>query len=243
MRDGPMPDDFEWRTKAVARGLARADAVVAPSEAFAGVLARRYALQRPPEVIRNGTALAPRVDTPRERHALTAGRLWDEAKGAGDLDAVAGMVGFEIRAAGPRTGPGSGQFDPVNLVALDMLDQTDLAREYERAGVFVSLARYEPFGLAVLEAAATGCPLVLADIDTFRELWDDAALFVQPGDHAAVADAMTSVLDDDRLAERLSSAARTRAEAYPQDAVTAGYLRLYRRLLANAATFRVETHA
>ena len=39
-------------------------------------------------------------------------------------------------------------------------------------------ALYEPFGLAVLEAAQAGCALVLSDIPTFRELWDGAALFV-----------------------------------------------------------------
>jgi hypothetical protein len=38
----------------------------------------------------------------------------------------------------------------------------------------------EPFGLAVLEAAQAGCPLVLSDLPGFRELWDGAALFRRP---------------------------------------------------------------
>ena len=49
-----------------------------------------------------------------------------------------------------------------------------------RTAVFVSPALYEPFGLAVLEAAQAGCALVLSDIPTFRELWDGVALFVAP---------------------------------------------------------------
>ncbi len=48
--------------------------------------------------------------------------------------------------------------------------------------IFVSTSLYEPFGLAVLEAAQAGCPLVLSDIATFRELWDGAAIFFPPGD-------------------------------------------------------------
>ena len=52
--------------------------------------------------------------------------------------------------------------------------------------IFVSVARYEPFGLAVLEAAQAGCALVLSDIPTFRELWGGAALFVPANDDRAL---------------------------------------------------------
>ncbi len=57
-----------------------------------------------------------------------------------------------------------------------------MATAYAAATVFASMARYEPFGLAVLEAAQAGMRLVLSDIPTFRELWDGAAIFV--GDEA-----------------------------------------------------------
>ena len=55
-----------------------------------------------------------------------------------------------------------------------------------RAAIFVSSSVYEPFGLAVLEAAGSGAALVLSDIPTFRELWDEAALFAPPGDAAGI---------------------------------------------------------
>ena len=44
------------------------------------------------------------------------------------------------------------------------------------AAIFARPARYEPFGLAILEAAQAGCALVLGDIPSLRELWADAAL-------------------------------------------------------------------
>ena len=64
--------------------------------------------------------------------------------------------------------------------ALGELDEAALQARYAGTAVFASPARYEPFGLGVLEAAQSGMALVLSDIPTFRELWDGAARFVAP---------------------------------------------------------------
>ena len=79
--------------------------------------------------------------------------------------------------------------------------------------VFVSPALYEPFGLAVLEAAQAGCALVLADIPTFRELWDGAALFVPPSDDRAIAATLSTITADTALRTRMAAAAERRAAA------------------------------
>jgi glycosyltransferase involved in cell wall biosynthesis len=102
--------------------------------------------------------------------------------------------------------------------------------------VFVSAALYEPFGLAVLEAAQAGCPLVLSDIPTFRELWEGAALFMPPLDEVAIAGAVEGLLADSGAAARLGEAARSRADDYTAEAMTAGLLDLYRSLLPGAAS-------
>ena len=96
--------------------------------------------------------------------------------------------------------------------------------------VFVSAALYEPFGLAVLEAAAAGCALVLSDIPTFRELWDGAALFVAP-DEAAIADAIAALVADPARRAALGEAARARAARYTPDATAAAMAALHARLL------------
>ena len=80
--------------------------------------------------------------------------------------------------------------------------------------VFVSPALYEPFGLAVLEAAQAGCALVLADIPTFRELWDGAALFVPPSDDRAIAATLSTITADTALRTRMAAAAERRAADY-----------------------------
>ena len=110
---------------------------------------------------------------------LTAGRLWDEGKNAAALDRVAPGLGAPIRAAGPvqaRTGRRSTLPQPGTARRTRPVRHG--AARSPAATVFASMARYEPFGLAVLEAAQAGMRLVLSDIPSFRELWDGAAIFV-----------------------------------------------------------------
>src|SRR5690606_3875973 len=121
-----------------------------------------------------------------EPFVLTAGRLWDRAKNVAALDAVAPSLPWPVLVAGDDSGPDGQAEIGRNLRPLGLLAPAELAQWMGRAAVFALPARYEPFGLAVLEAALSGCALVLGDIPTFRELWDDTALFVPPDDHAAL---------------------------------------------------------
>ena len=72
---------------------------------------------------------------------------------------------WPVLAAGPTRGPDGQEIALEHVVALGALDGAALRRPAAaRAAVFASLALYEPFGLAVLEAALAGCALVLSDI-------------------------------------------------------------------------------
>ena len=88
----------------------------------------------------------------------------------------------------------------------------------------------EPFGLAVLEAAQAGCPLVLSDIATFRELWDGAALFFPPGDDATLANLLTKLALDPDLSASQGCAARTQAARYTLKNMTKATRDLYAAL-------------
>ena len=180
VRGGPLPDDFAWRTSMAEEGLAHADAAIAPSAAHADALRQVYGAQV--HVVRNGRDPIHLPDVPRRRAAFTAGRLWDEGKGVAALDHAAAGFDAPIRAAGPIAGPNGQMADFPALRLLGALGGPELAAEFASASAYVSTSRYEPFGLAVLEAAQAGLPLVLSDIPTFRELWDGAALFVRPDD-------------------------------------------------------------
>ena len=87
-------------------------------------------------------------------------------------------------------------------------------------------------GLAVLEAAQAGCALVLSEIPTFRELWDGAAIFVDPRDDAALAAEIARTLADPARREALGEAARERAGLYTVEAMAEGVASIYRAVVA-----------
>lgn len=222
VRGGDIPDDFRWRTDAAAAGLHLASAVIAPTAAHAALLHDVYGPVAA-QVVHNGRDPTPLPGGPRDRAVLTAGRLWDEGKGIARLDQAAASLGAPIRAAGPIQGPNGATATFTHLDLLGTLDPTGMASAYATATVFASTARYEPFGLAVLEAAQSGMALVLSDLPGFRELWDGAALFVADGDNLPAA--LRRALDDPAP---LAAAARQRATRYTQDAMTHATLAVHR---------------
>jgi glycosyltransferase involved in cell wall biosynthesis len=114
-----------------------------------------------------------------------------------------------------------------------MLPAAALRELLGRAAVYAATSRYEPFGLAPLEAVLAGCALVMTDIPTFRELWEGCALFYPPGDAAALASACRELLQDPHHRQALARAAGERArECYNPGRMAAGYEALYRRIIA-----------
>ena len=113
---------------------------------------------------------------------MAAGRWWDEAKNLAALRAAAPEIAWPVEIAGPLAGPNGARVDAGPLRSLGTLGAQACTARMEKAALFVSPALYEPFGLSVLEAAGRGNALALADIPTFRELWDGAALFFPPRD-------------------------------------------------------------
>jgi glycosyltransferase involved in cell wall biosynthesis len=125
-------------------------------------------------------------------------------------------------------GPEGAGVDLRHAQPLGRQSPAGVAAWLARAPVYASAARYEPFGLGVLEAAQAGCALVLSDIPTFRELWDGAALFAPPDDAETFAGLCQALLDAPREAERMGREARRRAGRYSVGAMTAGVLEIYR---------------
>lgn len=231
----PFPEAFRWHYALTSEGLRAADQVVSPSAGYARTVTDLYGLSRLPAIVHNGRSLAFAPARAQHDCPLTVGRLWDRAKNAALLDRVAGRLAVPFHAAGAMVGPHGEQAAFDHLHPLGLLDEKGLAARLACRPVFVSAARFEPFGLAVLEAAAAGCALVLSDITVFRELWDGAALFVDGEDEAVWAARIEAVLRDDATRAQLGMAARARARRYTADAMARAMLRLYRRTLARNA--------
>lgn len=225
----PLDPSFRWHHLMTRRGLLAADAAVAPSASFAATLRDCYHLPELPIVVHNGrrhTARQVEHDRPIQA-ALTVGRLWDKVKNAAVLDRAAARIDAPILAAGALRGPHGEEFTPGAMHALGFMDEAGLASLLGSRPVFVSAATFEPFGLAVLEAAASGCALVLSDIDTFRELWDGAALFVPPGDDAGFAAAIQMLLRDPAQRAAMGESARRRAQGFTPAGMIRGMTEVY----------------
>lgn len=241
VKPGPLPPEFAWHRDLLAEGYRAADLLVAPSAAFAAVTRAVYALPERPRVIHNGSPawVAPRLPG-AEFFAFTAGRLWDEGKDLATLDAAAAGLPFPVLAAGPVEGPGGAAVGLRHLRTQGSLDRVAMQTLLARRPVFASAARYEPFGLAVLEAAQAGCPLVLSDIPTFREIWGGAADYVPPGDAAGFAEALQRLAASPRLRHARGHAARLRAARYTAEAMVAATVELYHALVPAPRTMKAS---
>jgi len=228
--DAP-PKYAEYRTQ-VTRGLRAADVVVAPSRTMLRALHAHYTRELRAVIIPNAVPDAPLMQRTRDG-ICCAGRLWDPAKNLGLVLSAAQRSRQRFRVAGALAGPEGtvASYDvPQNVALLGGLTRAEVARMMADSAVFVHPARYEPFGLAVLEAAQAGCALVLADIPSMRELWDDAASFVPVDDADALHHALERLFAEPAALRAMALSARRRAMAYGYDAFSARYLALYAAL-------------
>lgn len=230
----PPPAWDEYRRR-VRRGLQAADLVVAPTLAMLEALARHHGPLPRSRVIPNGArpdAFAPEEERP---FIVSAGRLWDEAKNVAALVSVAAGLPWPVVVAGPPALDARGAPVPLPGVrALGRVSRDALARWLARAAVYALPARYEPFGLTALEAALSGCALVLGDIPSLREVWDDAAVYVAPDDPAALDAALRRLIREGDERRALARAARARALRLTAARCAEGCLAAYAELMARA---------
>lgn len=225
---GPGPDEF-YRAHARANkaGLRIASVVITPSRSHADVLSAVYGPHPAVRVVYNASADPSRIRRRREPLVFAAGRWWDEAKNARVLDAAARMTAWPVVMAGSLQDPAGSRQTIVHARAVGPLDSATTFEWMRRASIFAAPSLYEPFGLAVLEAARASTPLVLADIPTFRELWDGAAHFAPPRNAAAFANAINALVKDPGLRRKLAMRARARAARFTHDRQADAMLRVY----------------
>lgn len=228
------PASWDRYREEVARGLRAAALVVAPTQTMLSVLKTYYGWSGEGVVVPNGrdsNAFAPGHKTDM---ILCAGRLWDEAKNFALVQNAAPAFSWPVYAAGDSSHPEGGVAAAENVRLLGQLPPRVLSRWMSRAAIFVAPAKYEPFGLAILEAALSGCALVLGDIESLREIWDGAALFVQTEDPAQLINAVEHLVSHQRHREKLARNARARALQFSRPRMLSGYLGAYSRLLGSS---------
>lgn len=214
------PPRYDLYRAVVEAGLRAAHLVVAPTHAALADLERHYRFRGDRIVIPNGTRFAP-DEAVKEPFVLGLGRFWDRAKNVAALERVRGACSWPVLLAG-------------NGTTLGRLDRAGAAALLGRASVFASPVKYEPFGLAILEAALSGCALVLGDLPSLREVWSEAAIFVPPHEDEAIAAGLRLATGDRELRAELAHRARRRALRYSADAMVDRYVTAYERLPVGA---------
>ncbi len=239
------PAQWDAYRERMSAGLAAADAVVVITGAMLAELERDHDLDLGrTTVIHNGTAQPPTGRKPTfasgnrpvgkgERGlVLGSGRFWDAAKNLEALDAAAAGLSWPVVVAGDL---GGGE-EPKHAIWAGSLPPQELTQLRGRASIYAAPALYEPFGLGILEAARDGCALVLGDVPSLRELWDDAAIFVGPRDHGALRSVLEMLIAAPGLRADLSAQARHRAANYSIERSARSYRRLYEHLIGAERT-------
>ncbi|OAP36672.1 glycosyl transferase [Sinorhizobium glycinis] len=226
VRAGGLPERWFWQKRRNRLGFDRAGVVLAPSRSHAAALERCYGPIDNLAVVYNASA-DQAATPPKENLVFAAGRWWDEGKNGAVLDRAAALIRWPVIMAGACNGP-NGQH--LHIAQADHRGELSHERAMaltSSAAIVVSPSVYEPFGLAPLEAAGVGAALVLADIGTYRELWDGVARFFDPHDAEALASAVNDLTQDARLRAELGRQARLRARSFTVEAQRDGMLDVY----------------
>jgi glycogen synthase len=234
-RPGGLPTS-RWLTQycdLVQSGLDAADVVVAPTRWMLAALEQHFFVPRITRVIANGRThpFSHRIHE-RKMQAITVGRLWDEAKGLAALLSIDSPV--KIQVAGEENfEAASAKITSRHLEFAGHLTEEQILSLFRQSSLYLAVSIYEPFGLAPLEAALCGCAVVTRDLPSFREVWDDAAVYFS--DSESLETALCELSTNKELLQSAQNRAMRRALQYSGRTMANAYLDLYAALTDHAS--------
>jgi glycogen(starch) synthase len=243
---GYEPKENRWSRRyhdVITAGLSKASMVVAPTVWMLDSIRAAYTRSEHDTVVYNGRNpifFNPYVS--KDDSVLAVGRLWDAGKQVSllthhkhpipvcivDSDTPVQTIGVPIRADVKFS------LDEVRISLKGPQTESQLRLLYSRASIFAATARYEPLGMAALDAAFSRCAIVANDIPPFRETWDDAAIYFNANDATSLAAAIRKLSEQRDLCQSLGNRAFQRAkECFTAQRMIDDYLHLYRNLLSS----------
>jgi glycosyltransferase involved in cell wall biosynthesis len=230
-------DRLLFRTQ-VPRSVRRADRVLTGSERTKRDLIERYELAAERIVVTPyGVDPFYGPDGPRREghYALFVGAIQPRKDPLTAVEAVALIDGdLRLVLVGPEKRGGDRVREAIRRHGLEQrvelaghVEREELAALYRGAACLVFPSRYEGFGLPVLEAMASGTPVVAARGGAVPEVAGEAAVLVEPGDPVALAGGIERALAD---RDRLVAAGLERAAAYSWAETARQTLEVYREL-------------
>jgi glycogen synthase len=234
---------INWYRGVVTRGLAVAHAVVAPSHWMLNAVCGYYGRPTNATVIYNGrnpNAFNPHIT--KEEYVVSVGRLWDGGKQVSLLRDIESplpvyVAGSEDHPESPTRGVKRRAHRAKSLHFKGTQDEAQLRHLYSRASIYAATSRYEPFGLAPLEAALSRCAILANDIASFREIWGNVALYFRTNDALDLQSALQLLAADKQLRTEYANRAYDHAKKhYTAQRMVSDYMELYKSLVAAEAT-------
>jgi glycosyltransferase involved in cell wall biosynthesis len=228
-------EDSEWLSRyctLVQRGLNAADVVTAPTAWLMRCLGGGFRL--PPEqiVIPNGRSVTVQATEERRLQAVTAGRVWDEAKDVALLGTVRSPMPLVVVGEMECDGARAGVLDGVEMRGA--LGEQAILQLFTESAIYVCTSRYEPFGLAPLEAALCGCAVVAREITSLREVWANAVLYFRDAEELSAV--LRRLHEDPEFLWKYQQRAGDRARMFSRERMVKSYRTVYTRVLGKERT-------
>jgi len=237
------PPEWQRYKSEVANALRGAHLVVTPTAAMLRALETHYGKIYDSRIIPNGRDAASFRPAEKQQFILSAGRLWDQAKNVSAIAEIAAELPWPVFVAGDADAPEQSQQArriENKCYPLGLLAETELRNWFGAASIYALPALYEPFGYTPVEAGLSGCALVLGDIESLREIWDGAAVFVDPHDSQALKTQLLELIGNHNYRREMAARARERALRFTSERMVQNYLAAYSELLALTQSFRRE---
>jgi len=120
----------------------------------------------------------------------------------------------------------------ANIIELTgRIDAEDMPQVYRQSDIFISASMQEGMSNAMLEAMASGLPLITTRCEGAEELIADNGLVVENANAEEIAKAVRKLADDRRTYKRMALAARTQAQKFTWNEVASQYIELYHKIL------------
>jgi glycosyltransferase involved in cell wall biosynthesis len=119
----------------------------------------------------------------------------------------------------------------ATLIELGSVSDAELAAWYRHATATLVPSTHEGFGLPVVEAMLVGCPVVCSNATSLPEAGGDAALYFDPTDPAAAAEACLQLLNDKDARARVAEASRSHARRFTWQAYWDRLQGVYQKLV------------
>lgn len=227
-----IPKSWKNYKTRVKKGLQASDTVVAPTLTMLESAIHDYGPFSRSLVIPNARSQMQDLNDSfqkKEPFIFVAGRVWDEAKNIQLIEEIAPFVKWPIYIAGQCEYYQSSHSSNVHFLGEQSVEQ--ISNYLARASIYALPAKYEPFGLSVLEAAMNKCALVLGDIPSLNENWNKAAIFINPHRPENAIQEINKLILDSRKRERFAYLAHERSENFNLHQMATSYLHEYYKLL------------